>query len=62
MHPNTIYDTWFELRKSTAVDDRGQHGAIRLRYSLQWTSSERRRLLAYAAAPPLFETHIDSSK
>ena len=29
--PGTTYDSWFELRRSAALDDAGQFGAVRLR-------------------------------
>lgn len=60
MHPHTVYDTWFELRGSRVMDDKGVAGAVRIRYSFEWTAPERRRLVAYAAPPPLFVTQIDS--
>ena len=31
--PGTSYDSWFELRRSTVLDDAGQFGAVRLRLS-----------------------------
>ena len=31
--PGTTYDSWFELRRSAALDDAGQFGAVRLRHS-----------------------------
>lgn len=31
LHPATVYDGWFELRRSTVIDDAGQFGALRLR-------------------------------
>ena len=59
-HPNTVYDSWFELRRSKTIDDKGKFGAVRVRYSLEWNTPERRRLLAYISPPPLFVTHIES--
>ena len=28
--PGTSYDSWFELRRSSVLDDAGQFGAVRL--------------------------------
>lgn len=60
MHPGTVYDAWYELRRNVTLDDRGQFGAVRLRYSLTWTAPERRRLLAYLSPPPIFVTNVGS--
>ena len=51
--PGVVYDAWFELRVSSARDDAGQFGALRLRYSVEW-HSEARRMYAYLGAPPEF--------
>lgn len=45
---------------SQTLDDIGKRGAVRVRYSLEWTAAERRRLVAYASPPPLFCTPIES--
>jgi hypothetical protein len=46
---------------AVTLDDKGKHGALRVRYSIRWTAPERRRLLAYTSPPPLFATHIESA-
>ncbi len=51
--PGVVYDGWFELRRSSARDDAGRFGALRLRYSVEW-HSEWRRMLAYLGPPPEF--------
>jgi len=51
--PGVVYDSWFELRHSGVLDDSGQHGAIRLRYSVEW-KSERARIVKYLSTPPEF--------
>ena len=51
--PGTTYDSWIELRKSAALDDAGENGAVRVRYSVAW-ASEPRRLRAALSTPPRF--------
>ena len=60
LHPGTVYDCWYELRRSKTLDDKGRHGAIRVRYSINWSVPERQRVLAYMQTPPLFATPIPS--
>ena len=45
------YDAWFALAFNRHTDQPGQHGFVRLRYTLRVTSS-RTRMLSYASAPP----------
>ena len=53
LRTDTVYDSWFELRRASVIDDGGKFGALRIRYSVSW-KSERRKLLAYVSPPPAF--------
>ena len=46
------YDAWLPLALNRLTDQPGQHGFVRLRYTLRITSS-RARMLSYLSAPPL---------
>jgi hypothetical protein len=54
LHSDTVYDSWFELRRSAVLDDAGKMGAVRLRYSVSWTQPSARLLVRYLSPPPAF--------
>lgn len=54
LHADTVYDSWFELRRSAVLDDAGTLGAVRLRYSVTWTQPSAKMLARYLSPPPSF--------
>ena len=57
-----VYDSWFELRASSVIDDRGTLGALRLRYSVTWRVPTSTLFARYLGPPPEFVIPLGSAQ